>query len=435
MKRRYTFYLLLSLSCAVAQPASAFWSFGNDEKKDKEPKKEETGTWSKLVSDAKGKLKEFEEDLGNAETPTWDGLKESAGEAMDQFAKDGKGFDIMKRATKKVSRKIERISADEDSALTGRFYDLKQPVDGKSAPLHREAVVSFIRDFMAKDWDRSMLEKYYSPKVKLVAPYFYLPRCKAAYAPEAFECNKGEQARQVAPQDWVVVYSGQVVAPESGTYRFAGMGDDALVVRFNKEIVLESGWSIPSRNDMTLGTRSHYQNEITHEDNGCALYQYRETPHWNRQLGGIASGSTFTVQKGKTYPIDILISEIPGNEFGFCLLIEKIEQDKAPYGRFAPDKSPTLALFRTNDTTPDLEEIEERLTENGRNYTVRLPLEAPPFAKESPIWVARPARPGEKRGFMERAAASMSDEDTAMGRRVKDNEKEKKNKPGKKDKK
>ena len=137
MKRRYTFYLLLSLSCAVAQPASAFWSFGNDEKKDKEPKKEETGTWSKLVSDAKGKLKEFEEDLGNAETPTWDGLKESAGEAMDQFAKDGKGFDIMKRATKKASRKIERIKADEDSALTGRFYDLKQPVDGKSAPLHR----------------------------------------------------------------------------------------------------------------------------------------------------------------------------------------------------------------------------------------------------------------------------------------------------------
>ena len=66
---------------------------------------------------------------------------------------------------------------------------------------------------------------------------------------------------------------------------------------------------------------------------------------------------------------------------------------------------------------------------------MRLPLEAPPFAKDSPIWVARPVRPGEKRGFVERAAASMSDEDTAMGRRVKDIEKDKKNKPGKKERK
>ena len=77
-----------------------------------------------------------------------------------------------------------------------------------------------------------------------------------------------------------------------------------------------------------------------------------------------------------------------------------------------------LALFRTNDTTPDLEEIEDNLKQEEADYTVRLPLEAPPFAEDSPIWKVTADKDSEKRGLMERAAASMGDEETAMGRRV-----------------
>ncbi|MBR5879628.1 MAG: hypothetical protein IKY91_08710, partial [Akkermansia sp.] len=219
----------------------------------------------------------------------------------------------------------------------------------------------------------------------------------------------------VMPQDWLVVYTGKVTAPESGTYRFVGMGDDTIVVRFNQEVVLESGWTIPSRNHMALGTSRGYQKEITTPESGRALYQYKATPHWNLNLGGIASGSTFTVEQGMSYPIQILISEIPGNEFGYCLLIEKIENDTQAYGIIAPDKSPTLALFRTNETTPDLEEIAERLKQDGADYSVGKTLEAPPFAEDSPIWEVKSEKDAPRRSLLERATAA--DEDTAMGRR------------------
>ncbi len=438
-------FLVLPLFAALAQPAPAFWDDAvsalkatpatKKSTKDKAGKtctKEAPGTWDKLVASANEKfssgdnkksnwkkvsskaendLKEAETDKGNADHFSWDQLKERAGKSMEQFANDGKGFDIMR----KLKRKVEKLAADEESALTGRFYDLKQPINDKARPLHREKVVRFIHNFMDSDWDPEMLKNYYSPKVELSAPYFYLPRCKASYAPKAFRCNEGEQECTVEPQDWIVVYSGQVKAPKSGHFRFVGMGDDAIVVRFDKKVVLESGWSIPSKDDMDLGTKRAYQDYISSSKGGCALYKYEETPHWNHVLGGIQTGTKFHVKEGKTYPIDIIISEIPGNEFGFCLLIEELETGKAPTGKYEVGDAPKVALFRTNDTLPDLKEIEEALTKDG-DYRVGKKLEIPPFLEESPIWEVEAK--GSRRNILERAAASMSDdEDTAMGRR------------------
>lgn len=439
-------FLLLPLFAALAQPAPAFWDDAvsaftstpaakksTKEKASKSDSKESPSAWDKLVAGANEKLgtsndkkkksewakvsekadkdlKDSETDKGNADNFSWDQLKDRAGKSMEQFAKDGKGFDIMS----KLKRKVEKLAADEASALTGRFYDLKQPIDGRARPLHREQVVHFIRNFMDSDWDPEMLENYYSPKVELAAPYFYLPRCKASYAPKAFRCNEGEQERTVEPQDWIVVYSGKVKAPKSGHFRFVGMGDDAIVVRFDKKVVLESGWSIPSKGDMVLGTKRDYQDYISSPKGGCALYKYEETPHWNRMLGGIQTGTKFHVKEGQTYPIDIIISEIPGNEFGFCLLIEELETGKAPTGRYEVGDAPKVAIFRTNDTLPDLKEIEEALTKDG-DYRVSNNLEVPPFLEDSPVWEVETK--GPRRNILERAAASMGDEDTAMGRR------------------
>ncbi|MBR1981695.1 MAG: hypothetical protein IKA23_02980 [Akkermansia sp.] len=412
MKGPSFFCSILAGTLLLTTPAPAFWGICGDADSG------DSGTWGKIVTGARETLKHSARDDGNTDTPRWKDITSSASEAIDQFAKDGKGFDTMQRAVRKTRRHVQRLAADENSTLTGRFYDLKQPVAPGTRPLSRHSVVSFIHDFMASGWDRGKLEQYYSPEMELAAPYFYLPRCKASYAPEAFNCNQGNQKKQVRPQDWVVHYAGIVTAPESGTYRFVGMGDDTIVVRFNEDVVLESGWTIPSRNHMTLGTKRDYQAQITSKSAGCALYQYPSTPHWNNVLGGIASGRTFKVEQGMQYPIEILISEIPGNEFGYCLLIEKVEGESAAHGQFAPGHSPTLALFRTNATTPDLEEIEEALKKDGKDYTVSLPLEVPPFAEDSPIWAVVPAADTEKRNILERTAATVSNEETAMGRRV-----------------
>lgn len=446
-----TLFLLLPLLVAFTQPAPAFWDEAvsafkstpahKQPKGKKDKKKEAKGepsAWDKLLADAnkttgsdkkEGKdksdwdklseqadkdLKDSEKDKGNADTPSWDEIKDRAGKAMEEFAKDGKGFDIMSRV-KKMKRKVEKLAADETSALTGRFYDLKQPVDKKAKPLRREQVVRFIKNYMDSDWDQEMLDMYYSPNVELVAPYLYLPRCKASYAPKAFRCNEGEQERTVEPMDWLVVYSGKVKAPKTGHFRFVGMGDDAIVVRFDEKVVLESGWSIPSEADMVLGTKRQYQDYISSPKGGCALYQYKETPHWNQQLGGIQTGSKFHVKEGETYPIQIIVSEIPGNEFGFCLLIEELETGKAPTGKYKVGDAPVVHIFRTNETQPDLKEIEEALTKEG-DYRVGCTLEIPPFLEDSPVWEVESDE--ERRSIVERAASTMDDEeDTAMGRR------------------
>ena len=451
MSKRILF-LVLPLMMAFTQPAPAFWDDavsafkgspaapGKKVKKGKQLKQAETkgdssawdklmgdanktlGTdknekseWDKLSEKANADLKESEKDQGNADNFSWDQLKQRASQSMDKFAKDGQGFDIM-RKVQKVKRKVEKLAADENSTLTGRFYDLKQPLDeSKAKPLHRGQVTNFFKNFMDSDWDPEMLEQYYSPKVELAASYLYLPRCKASYAPKAFRCNEGEQERKVEPHAWVVVYRGQVTAPKSGHFRFVGMGDDTIVVRFDKKVVLESGWSINSTGDMDKGTRRDYQDFISSPKGGCALYQYEETPHWNRCLGGIQTGTKFHVKEGETYPIEILISEIPGVEFGYCLLIEELETGKAPTGKYKVGEAPTVAIFRTNEMLPDLKEIEEELKKDGENYAVGARLEVPPFLEDSPIWKVE--SDGPRRNIVERAAASVSDEDTAMGRR------------------
>ncbi len=307
---------------------------------------------------------------------------------------------------------------DEQSALVGRFYDLKRPVEGSGArPLSRQQVVQLFHNFNERDWNQSLLENYYSPAVRLYAPYFYLPRCRAAYGPEAFQCNENEDTPKVQPSDWVVIYRGVVTAPKSGTFRFVGMGDDVIMVRFNNKLVLESGWSIPTRNNMTLGTDRGYQQEITSRRARRAIYQYESTPHWNRMLGGIPSGTPFRVQEGKSYPIEILVSEIPGNEFGFCLLIEELRNaGRARYGIVPPSESPTLHLFRTNDSLPSPRNISRALSQGSVDYSINNSTEGPPFREDSLIWRAN-FDEAEKQGLFASLFGKITgrNRDTAMG--------------------
>lgn len=340
-----------------------------------------------------------------------DKAQELGKQAWDEAKKQWDALDINQMLQQAFGSEV-----DENSALVGRFYDLKQPIDGKSKPLHRHEVVAKFRQFNNQKWDRELFNGYYSPKVKLYAPYFYLPRCKADYGPEAFQCNNDPEKPNVKPSDWVVVYRGVVTAPKSGTFRFAGMGDDVLMVRFDNKLVLESGWSIPTRNSMTLGTNKGYQRELTGKL-GCALYRYDTTPHWNEMLGGIPTGIPFKVRKGKKYPIEILVSEIPGNEFGFCLLVEELHKGKkVPTGTVDIGKAPVLHLFRTNDSLPDPARIRSALTTFTTDYTVNGSMEGPPFRSNSLIWQAD-YQEAQERGLFDRMFGQITgkDKDTAMG--------------------
>ena len=343
---------------------------------------------------------------------TWDKAKEEWNKAKERWDNLDVNYELMQAFGGDV---------DEESALIGRFYDLKQPIREGAKPMHRQGVVAKIREFDDKKWDQSVFADYYSPAVRLYAPYFYLPRCKASYGPEAFQCNEQEEGRKVAPSGWVVVYRGVVTAPESGFYRFVGMGDDTLMVRFNNKLVLEAGWSIPTRGDMVLGTKRSYQEEMISNKNKRAFYQYKQTPHWNNVLGGIPAGEVFKVKKGEKYPIEILVSEIPGNEFGFCLLVEKVKSPgTAPRGIVPADKSPELALFRTNESKPDFSAIERALTAGDKDFRVKGFMEGPPFKDNSPVWKVD-YEAAQEQGLFDSIFGLFRNDDTAMGKRRKQN--------------
>ena len=65
---------------------------------------------------------------------------------------------------------------------------------------------------------------------------------------------------------------------------------------------------------------------------------------------GIAAGKQFTVEQGKVYPIEILVSEGPGGEFGMTLLLEEVGM--APMSKDPKTGAPILPLFRTNYGVP-----------------------------------------------------------------------------------
>ena len=263
------------------------------------------------------------------------------------------------------------------SALEGTFYDLKQTRNGSPMAYSNESTVQVLHDF-TKSWNAGILSKYYQSPTKLYASNFCLPNCKAEYAPIAYQCRD-----KVQPAHWVAVYRGKVKAPYTGTMRFCGTGDDTLCVRFNNDTVLEAGWTVPSTNIHAGGASPAYrQNARSGNDPAHKGYEFitrPELPTWNGSLGGLTAGKEIKVEEGKTYPIEILISEIPGGAFGFVLLTQKKGLEGYDNNKFD--------LFRTNFATPTAAALEKLISAEGCSMGK---MEFPVFNQDSPIWVATP---------------------------------------------
>ena len=293
------------------------------------------------------------------------------------------------------------------SALTGTFYDLKQTARGASTGIRPPASVGAqvpnedlpkvheaLRDF-TRSWNASSLNKYYKSETKLYASNFYLPRCKAEYAPAAFQCKD-----KVKPAAWIAVYRGKVRAPKTGKFRFVGTGDDFIAVRFNNKQVLEAGWCIPSTFDRNegnkTGTRGGAQTphgRIYHQrikegkdpdHRDYVIAHYDGIPDWNSQLGGLTAGTPVDVKEGEVYSIEILVAECPGGAFGFVLLLDEYNEETKSWN--FPGKK--LDIFRTNFSEPDKKELEELLRKE--NCLMGGSMQCPPYNPDSLIWVAVP---------------------------------------------
>ncbi len=285
------------------------------------------------------------------------------------------------------------------SALEGVFYDLKQTRSGgrssvvnKDGGVIAEEVCEVYHNF-TKSFNRSVLSKFYQSPTKLYASNFFLPQCSANYGPIAFQCQD-----KVKPSGWIAVYKGRVKAPKSGKFRFVGVGDEFIVVRFNRKTVLEAGWCIPSlyskdmRNVFSMGEhtekgRAYLKGIKEGKDKDHKDYELvRMKEGWNlNQVGGLMAGTPFSVKAGQVYEIEIAVSEGPGGAFGFMLFIEDI--DGNPQGKKKSTQR-VYDIFRTNFSLPNQTEIKE-LLQKARCLRPG-EMEAPPYNEDSPIWVAVP---------------------------------------------
>lgn len=260
------------------------------------------------------------------------------------------------------------------NSLEGSFYDLKQTRDKHSTDMTHDGAREVIRDFVNHGWREKSLEKYYKAGRSLYQTRFMMPLMQAENAPAAFDCGN-----EVQPGKWIVVYRGVVTPPKTARYRFVGAGDDVLVVRFNGRHVFDHGFTSGTTGVQIANNVPFFKGAVENDNLRKLIrrdypmklpvtyYSYDTTRNWNQEIGGLAVGAEFEAIQGKSYPIEILISEIPGGLFCASLLIEEVG---ANYRKTATG-APVLPLFRLDHGQP----VVDPKADN-----------APPFDPEGPVW-------------------------------------------------
>lgn len=213
--------------------------------------------------------------------------------------------------------------------LTGIFYDLKQTANGKPNKSMNDAEYGEVVTEFAKHFNESTLRKYFACPNPLYNTQIFIPFVGADQGPTAFHVED-----LVQPRQWVVLYRGSFAAPQTGTYRLVGYGDDVLIVNVDGKVVLDG--SINKNND---------------QDYGPPLTTFKSPEFIKKhKIGGgtayLAYGYWMDLNAGEAHDIQILIGERPGFVFGTFILVQQkgVDYPLEKNGR------PILPIFKLADT-------------------------------------------------------------------------------------
>ena len=202
--------------------------------------------------------------------------------------------------------------------LVGKFYDFKQFKDRKdNMTFALRDDIKCVIDFLSGSHDPNLFEKYFCPFTKLFTGRVYIPTIAVPIdALKAFDVEKEVKT----PGQWIIHYSGTVVAPRSGEYRFRGAGDNLMAVS-----IRQGGENTPAKN-VLLQSAGGYIGDV----------------RWDPLLKGansenkygLAIGNWFIVKENEEIAIDILIGETAGTSFNAYLLIEEKGRTYMPKGAY-----------------------------------------------------------------------------------------------------
>ena len=254
----------------------------------------------------------------------------------------------------------------------------------------------------------NILNKYYKYPFHVATPHIYLapisfksltselegPQEESDFLSDSDASQKKTGTGQSYSNhiSWFAVFRGAVIAPKSMTFRFFGAADDAIAVRFDDKLVLETGFFKPAlyrgngKKDKGCdwSYTVAYQKEVAeglHSDKkDYVVRKLRSTPFCNEAFNGITGGTLIEVEEGKVYPIEIIIGNNGGHTLFYLLTQEVTPGNNAP-----------LQLFRTNRAQPSLP---TSFKEYSRTHYGE---QGPDFAKDSPIWKIGKKQPRKKK--------------------------------------
>lgn len=183
---------------------------------------------------------------------------------------------------------------------------------GKRSDLLTQSVQSHaavINEFISKDWDESVLKRYYQSKDPMNAYQFFIPAATSADALKAFGVEK-----EIKPSHFLIHYKGFVRALKDGTYRFriAGLrGRNICFIRFGGQNIFGYGGS--PLIDMKAFT-------------------FKDVPSWRELLSyEYRPSEWFTVSSGQKYDMEMLMDcETADQGFFVCVMVENKNPEK-PY--------------------------------------------------------------------------------------------------------
>ncbi len=261
------------------------------------------------------------------------------------------------------------------SSFCGRFWDFKKTPRGAASAWQgvdaNGRVMDLLSRFYKGGWNTQEFSGYFESKVKLYANCFYMPCCMDNEASNAYDPD-GRMG--LKPSRWVALYRAKVKAPASGRFRFVGTGDSVMGVRFAGRNVLQCGFHSLETGEWNGNLTDGYQS--SHD-----FFRYKDCLAWNELFGGLQAGEIFTVEEGKWYDMEVLVSEIGGGAFGFCLLVDDVDGEKKQDAQGLP----LFQVFRTSFVAPDADEIYANIKYKDAASLVR-----PPYDADSMVWEAKP---------------------------------------------
>ncbi len=273
------------------------------------------------------------------------------------------------------------------SAFVGQLWDFKKTRDNRDSKYSGAAnsafdreVLSILSRFYNGSWRTGMFSPYRRLPSRLFTTAFYMPNCPETEAMHAYD---PEGRYKLQSGRWVAIYTARVQAPVSGRFRFVGIADSVMAVRFDGKNVLECGL-----HTISDGKYFGYQDSTRREQ--VDMLQYDSTRAWNEDFEGnyknaFMRGEEFTVEQGKWYDMEVLISEIGGMQFGFCLLLDDMD-DGDILSTEGENPQPIYQLFRTVliDPTAKASYANMKTTE-GFPEDSRVD---PPYDPDSLVWPA-----------------------------------------------